>query len=288
MISATDIKYFVEIADTGNISRAAERLGVSQPSLSLAMQRMEEKVGTQLIQRSRKGVRLTQAGLKLRSHSHKMIELWDDIKSEALASVNEARGVFTLGAHPSVAQNILPTILPDLMEKHSDLTFSLDHAPSRLITEKVISFKNDIGFVVKPVPHPDLIIHDLYQGEITLWRSKQKTSANTPEDGTAVLIADPDLIRTQMILKQTEEQGIKFNRIIRTSNIDVIATLTAKGGGIGILPTKDADRYVRNLVRIENAPVYRDTHSMIYRAENKNVQAIKVIKEKALSVFKTP
>ncbi len=60
--SPTDLKYFMEVAQTQNVSRAAERLGISQPSLSLAIRRMEQSVGAPLLIRSKRGVTMTQAG----------------------------------------------------------------------------------------------------------------------------------------------------------------------------------------------------------------------------------
>ena len=58
----TELKYFLEVAKTGNITRASERLGVTQPSLTLALQRLEDKAGVTLLERSRKGSHLTRQG----------------------------------------------------------------------------------------------------------------------------------------------------------------------------------------------------------------------------------
>ena len=58
----TDLKYFLEVAKTGNITRASERLGVTQPSITLALKRLEDKTGIILLERSRKGTTLTRQG----------------------------------------------------------------------------------------------------------------------------------------------------------------------------------------------------------------------------------
>lgn len=62
MMSPQEIRYFVEIAGTLNFSRAAERLGVSQPTLTHAMNRLESDLGIRLFHRSKQGVQLTTAG----------------------------------------------------------------------------------------------------------------------------------------------------------------------------------------------------------------------------------
>src|SRR4051812_8184466 len=101
--NASDLTYFVEAATVLNLSRAAERLGISQPSLSLAIQRLEHAIGTELMLRSKKGVTLTQAGKLLLAHSRELLQKWESIKGRARASAQEVSGAYTIGAHVSVA-----------------------------------------------------------------------------------------------------------------------------------------------------------------------------------------
>ena len=72
--SPTEILYFNEIAKTSNLSRAAERLGVTQPTLSLALKRLEDTIGMPLMIRSKTGVQLTRAGQKLLTKSLTILE----------------------------------------------------------------------------------------------------------------------------------------------------------------------------------------------------------------------
>lgn len=283
--SANDLKYFITVCETENISRAAERLGISQPSLTLAMQRLENCIGESILERSRKGVNLTRAGQRLHQHALALLEQWENIKTDAVSSVQEVRGTYTIGCHPSVAQNILPFLLPDLYTKHPDLNIKLYHAGSRDITEDVISARADIGYVVNPVQNPDLVIHPLYTGEITLWRANTKNRLNNPASDDAVLIADFNLMRTQDILKQCKAAGIHFNRTIPSDNIDVIKSLVESGCGIGIMPAKDALRNHSQMVRIENTPAYRDDHCIIYRYENKKVKGLRAIVDSTKRAF---
>lgn len=106
--SPADLTYFLEIANLLNLSRAAESLGISQPSLSLAIQRLEKSVGTTVLVRHKRGVSLTKAGKQLLAHTRQLMQHWDSIKSETLASVYEIQGNFSIGCHPSVALFSLP------------------------------------------------------------------------------------------------------------------------------------------------------------------------------------
>ena len=72
--SHSDLHYFLAIAQAGNLTHAATRLGISQPSLSLAMQRLETAMGSSLIIRSRLGVKLTKAGERLLLDTRRLMD----------------------------------------------------------------------------------------------------------------------------------------------------------------------------------------------------------------------
>lgn len=277
--SPADLTYFVEVSNTLNVSRAAERLGISQPSLSLAMQRLEHATGAVLLTRSKRGVALTQAGKQLLSHAKALLQSWEDIRAEAQASVNEIRGSYSIGSHPSVALGFLSGLLPEMMAKYPHLNITLRHDLSRKVAEDVISMKTDIGVVVNPAQHPDLIIHPLCKDEVTLW---------VPEAGAQnnhVLICDPDLLQSQSLLKDLKKRSMLFDRTVSSGSLEVIADLTANGCGTGILPARVAAMARKKLVRLPKAPVFYDEHCLIFRMENKNVKAIQAIADAIRALF---
>lgn len=278
IISPTDLQYFIEISHTKNVSRAAERIGISQPSLTLSIKRIEEALGVEVFIRSKKGVSLTKAGVNLLKHSKEMYQLWDQIKSEATGSVNEIKGQLTIGCHPSVGLYTLDRFLPSILHKNNDLEFQLIHNLSRKITEEVISLKIDIGLVINPVQHPDLIIQNLLKDVVTLWRSKKATSTVDTKKGTAVLICDPELLQTQNIKKKLNKKGVKYSRVITSSSLENITSLIKSGAGIGILPTRVAKKLAdTSIEKIPSAPVFNDILSLIYRVENRNVKSIQYL-----------
>jgi DNA-binding transcriptional LysR family regulator len=280
--SAADLQYFTEIAHTGNVSRAAERLNISQPSLSLAMQRLEKSVGASLLVRSKKGVSLTPAGAQLLRHARQLLGMWDGVRAAAQASVQEVQGVYSIGCHPSMARNIFRHFLPQLLAAHPGLEVRIKHDVSRRVTEDVVSLKTDLGIVVNPAPHPDLVIHKLTEDEVTFWARPDLPTANKD-----VLVCDPDLAQTQELLRRMPRAGLQANRLLTSSNLEVIAELTASGCGFGILPSKVAARAQTPLKRMPKAPAVRDTHSLIYRVENKNIRAVQTLAQTIRGCFKS-
>ena len=276
--SPNDLVYFIEVSNTLNLSRTAKRIGISQPSLSLAMKRLEQTIGTELFIRSKNGVVLTKAGKRLLSHAKQLLQLWDSVKSESLAAHYEIQGNFILGVHPSVALCTLSGFLPKLLMDYPKLEIQLKHDLSRNISEEIINLSIDIGLVVNPVKHPDLIIHKLYDDKVTFWYTTKKNVNQQIASGEAVLIFDPDLIQTQWLLKHIHRQGIKYKRVVTSNNLEVITNLTTNGGGIGILPTRVAfSAYPNKLKPVPKMPYYHDEICLVYRHENRNIKAMQAI-----------
>lgn len=294
MPSPSDLQYFTEVAHTGNLSRAAERIGITQPSLTLSIQRLEHSIGTALLIRSKKGVTVTQAGKQLLVRSKELLQQWENLKSHALSSVNEVQGSYNIGCHPSVALYSTPHFIANLLDKNPKLEIKLTHDLSRKIAERVIAMEVDVGIVVNPVKHPDLIIRKLYTDEVTFWTSKHKKSTQDYKSGNAVLICDADLLQTQSLIKHLKKTGIQYSRVLTSSSLEVITELVASGAGIGIIPARVAaamehtannPSQLKRLQRIPGANVFHDEICLIYRVENKNLQSIQTITKAITEVF---
>lgn len=265
-----DLHYFLEITKTLNISRASERLGISQPSLSLAVKRLEDSMSVPLLIRNKTGVKLTRAGQRLANYARSLLEEWEQVRSNTLKDENEVSGRFTIGCHPSVALYSLPGFFLDLIQDHPTLEISLIHDLSRKITEDVISFKIDFGIVVNPVQHPDLVIKLLEKDEVSLWKGKGNSAFQDPYSGQGILICDPNLLQTQNLMKQLDKAKMEFARMTPSSNLEVIATLASQGAGIGILPERVATRSKSmGLEKIKGAkvPKFQDSICLIFRAD---------------------
>lgn len=262
-----DLNYFLEVANTKNLSRAAERQGITQPSISAAMKRLEINFGTTLLIRSRNGVQLTKAGIELHVLSRKFMADWEQLKSSVIRASTEMGGSFTIGCHPSVALYTLPGIVPKLQAKYPLLTLNFVHDLSRKITEQVISYKIDFGLVINPVRHPDLVIQRLFFDEVTIWGGADIVCFQGIYSNNCILYCDPNLKQTQELLKKIPHQF----RIEFSNNLEVIAALVANGAGLGILPERVAKTSHKPLRKLDhsNATVI-DELCLVYRADAQN------------------
>ena len=277
------LRYFVEVAHTGNVSRAADRLGITQPSLSLAIQRLESSLGVKLLLRSNAGVKLTRAGQQFLIEARHLSQEWDRICTNAIRDDKEVSGRYVFGCHPSLGTFALPLFMRDLLAQFPRLELNLVHDLSRRLTEDVISYKIDFAIVANPISHPDLVLTELFSDYVTFWVGEKSLEHQDPaldlHSKTATLICDPEMPQTQPLLKAATKQGMCFGRTINASNLEVIVSLISGKAGIGILPSRVARR-IPSLGLVEaspDAPRWNDRLCLIYRADAQGTRAARFI-----------
>src|SRR4029079_18670568 len=140
---------------------------MSQPALSRAIQNLESTVGTSLLVRHSKGVKLTPAGQKILLQIKPLLQSWQTTKLEALASHSEVQGQIKIGCHSTVGY-FIHGLLTELLEKYPALDLEIRNATSDIITQAVIDLNLDIGIVSNPIHYPDLILRKINETDITL------------------------------------------------------------------------------------------------------------------------
>jgi DNA-binding transcriptional LysR family regulator len=104
------LQYFVEVAQTGNVTRAAEQLHISQPSLSAAIQQLETQLGVALLERRGRRVFVTEAGALLAARSRELLDQVDAVVSEVRGRAASTSGRVRLGASPTSRHGVLPRV----------------------------------------------------------------------------------------------------------------------------------------------------------------------------------
>lgn len=276
--SPAELRYFLEIAHTSNLSRASERLGISQPSLSLSLKKLEQTVGAKLFIRLKTGVILTPAGKQFLLHVQGLLQHWENAKAQTLASEQSIQGCFTLGCPSTITIHMVTKFLPQFLAANPMVEIHLQQDISRKIVERIISLSIDIGICINPILHPDLIIRKLCNDQVGFWIEKNSLNPQTINFNEHILICDPELVQTQWLLKQHKKKNMAFKHVMTVNGLEAIAALAANGCGIGILPRRVAtSMYPDTLIQIPNSSVYSDEICLIYRHENREIKAIQAI-----------
>lgn len=141
------LRYFVVVAEERSISRAARRLHVAQPPLSVQLQILERELGVTLFTRHRRGVELTEAGAELAHHAHRLLGDVDAV-TEAVRGVGQgASGRLALAFVPALATSLLPGMLRRLREDLPAVALDLFQTDRDQVTQRVAASRADAGLI---------------------------------------------------------------------------------------------------------------------------------------------
>jgi DNA-binding transcriptional LysR family regulator len=263
--TATDLSYFLAVAESLNIRRAAQQLGIAQPSMSMAIHRIEVAMGTPLLIRGNAGVQLTRAGKQLVPKARALLNDWYKICSEMGKDEAEATGRYLLGCPEGIGLYTLPGFLPKLLEAHPTLEFELIHDVSNRITDDVLEGKIDFGLVANPFRHSDLVIQHICWDKVRMWVGGGNQPSQDLRSGRAVLITVPIFSS----LAHISSKQMSFARTITTRSHHTVASLVAAGTGIGILPDRVATLFRETGIRPFPEEIFNVVHDicLIYRCD---------------------
>jgi DNA-binding transcriptional LysR family regulator len=145
------LRYFSALAETLNFHRAAERLHISQPPLSVAIRKLEEELGAALFFRDSRGVRLTPAGQAALGLARRTTDLADQVREAVRQGYAGQRGCLTVGFIGSAIGDLLPRIISPFLEAFPQVELSFEEMNSVQILHAIAARQVDIGLVRLPV-----------------------------------------------------------------------------------------------------------------------------------------
>lgn len=143
------LRYFLTVVREENISRAADILHVTQPTLSRQLAQLEEELGTQLFIRGRH-LSLTDAGIMLRHRAEEVIALMDKIEME-FDEQGEIGGIISIGSGGLGASQILPGIMEDFRRKYPKVQYQLYTNSADFVKERLDQGLLDFGLLLEPI-----------------------------------------------------------------------------------------------------------------------------------------
>ena len=145
------LRYFLMTAREENITRAAELLHITQPTLPRQLMQLEEELGTKLFERSSHSIRLTEDGMLLRRRAQELVQLADSVEKEFRHSKEEMSGTISIGSGETGSMQELAEIIRDFQEKYPLVQYDLYTATADEIKERLDKGLLDIGLLTEPV-----------------------------------------------------------------------------------------------------------------------------------------
>lgn len=241
-----DLENFIVTAESKTLSQAAERLNISQPTLSLGVQKIEQELGYPLFIRSREGIKLTPQGKTLLPEAREAIAVLDKIKGR------KKQLKFRIGCHPSVGMFVLGSFLKIMHKEDPDIGFEILNAASNDINKMVAQGTVDFGIVMNPLQIQGLIIKTIGEDYVHVWESKGRYQDR--------LIYNPAMLQAHSIMSRWKTMP---KEKIEVENLELISHLVESGAGYGILPSQVVKAQNLKLNKLQGTPNSKDHLALV-------------------------
>lgn len=262
------IRQFVALADTLNFHRAAKRLNMSQPPLSISMQKLEQEMEVKLFERLSRGVALTEAGLAALPHARKILREVDMMRDSASMTVNGMRGRIGVGFVGSAVYGLLPKVVPLFRAERPLLDLRLREDTSLEILKALESGELDIGVLRTPVLDiGEVSVELLYREEMILVLPndhplQQRKTVRLEELRDEAFIGY-DRVRLPsyhaLTLSAFDAAGFQPHVVEEAAHVQTMIALVESGIGVALAPAVSripgANRVCYTRLTVRDAPV---------------------------------
>jgi LysR family hydrogen peroxide-inducible transcriptional activator len=235
-ISMRHLRYFEALAQHGHFGRAAEACAISQPALSIQIKELETILGSQLVERGARNIRLTDLGEQFAARVREILRSVEELTDLARASQRTLVGRLRIGVIPTVAPYLLPRIIQVLTAGFPGLDLRPREAVSQRLIEDLVEGRLDTAIMALPVSEPSLNEQPLFSEEFVLVRALDDAEKPVP---------NPETLREMRLLLLEEghcfrDQALSFCKMSSTLSRDLmegssLSTLVQMvGAGIGV------------------------------------------------------
>lgn len=254
------LKTFLIVADEGHLTRAAERLHASQPTVSAHVKMLEEELETRLFIRTPKGMRLTEAGERLRSKAENVLRAVREMKLEARNMGDELVGDLSLGLNTDPEYLRIVPLLTSLGEEHRRINLQIQQSGSTSVQSAIHNGSLDCGFIFGEPRYTDIHAEHLetsqfYVAVPDIW--KDRIGGGLKELVKLPWIMDPSHTPWQRLIDSFfEARGLTPKARMEVDGDEVIRVLVAAGKGVSFMRKNEVD--AANRIGVVHAMPYDD------------------------------
>jgi DNA-binding transcriptional LysR family regulator len=258
------LRYFIAVAEELHFSRAAERLHVSQPPLSQQIKQLEEEVKVQLLDRTRRWVRLTSAGRLFLEHARQVLAQVDRAVLAARQTTGGECDRLSVACTPWADLIAVPRILHRLSEVHRQIQIEVQTLNSVLQVGAVKARTVDVGFMLPPPADQGLQIERLVKCPLVvalpadhrLAARAQLSPRDLAEERYVMLAADVDPMYTWPVTAYWERAGVAVKERLKVDQGRAMIDLVAAGAGFALVPSSVREYWKEQIVcrRLDPAP----------------------------------
>lgn len=240
-----DLRGFLAVARSRNLTRAAQSLGLSQPTLSRRIQRLESSLGQPLFERTSREMVLTDAGSRFIDRARRIVGMLDDAAAEFADDPDT--GLVRIGAIPTIAPYFLPGVISAFSAEYPDARVRVTEETTDKLLVACREGAIDIAILARPIDAAHLEAEDLFEDELLLVTAPTHPLARSARVPIGKIDSEPMvLLNSEHCLSDTVEafcweRAVQTVTVERVHQLATLQELVALGHGVSIIPKLAAD-----------------------------------------------
>jgi LysR family hydrogen peroxide-inducible transcriptional activator len=256
-MTLNELRYIVAVAQERNFRRAAEKAYISQPALSLAIQKLEEDLGLKIFERGKNDVTLTPVGMAIVEQAQRVLEEAERIRDIAAQGRNQLAAPLRVGIIHSVGPYLLPDLIPALKKVAPHMPLEVEENITANLDTLLRNGKLDVIVIALPFGDAGILTHALYDepfevvvGSDHRWADRR--SIRAPElAGEKVLLLNSGHCFSNQVAEACPELNRKGAEIQQGTSLETIRNMVASGLGTTVLPASaNSARYRSRLLKV--------------------------------------
>ena len=247
-MTLTELRYIVAVARERHFGRAAEACFVSQPTLSVAVKKLEEELGLQLFERGPGEVTITPAGQKIVEQAQRVLEEASRIKELAAAGRDPLAGPLRLGAIYTIGPYLLPKLIPILRRAAPQMQLHIQENFTHVLSELLKNGEVDVILIALPFQEPGIETRPVYDEPFMVavpkghpWEARKRgVSSEELTRESLLLLGEGHCFRDQVldichVVRAKERSALA--RTVEGGSLETIRQMVAGGVGVTVLPS---------------------------------------------------
>ena len=294
-MTITQLKYTLAVAEHGNFTTASDKCFVTQPTLSMQVQKLEEELGVTIFNRSTKPLQVTEIGDKILSQARKIIEestRMNDVISEEKGIIG---GTLKVGIIPTVSSTLLPLFLNIFTKKHNNVDLKIEEFNTETITQKLEDNSIDCAIAATPLNSLKIIERPLYYEPFVAYVPRHHSLSNHDlldvedlSNGDLLILKDGHCFRNQ-ILNICTLEDLNKQYELKSGSFETLINLSNSGPWMTIIPSLHSnnlsDKNLENIIPFRDPAPAREI-SMIYSKSQLKLPVINALVTTISSVIR--
>ena len=288
-MTLTELKYIVTVAQERHFGRAAEKCFVSQPTLSVAIKKLESELGVTIFERSKSSVTVTPLGEKIVAQAQRVLEESRAIRDIANAGQNQLSTPLKLGAIFTIGPYLFPHLVPQLHIQAPTMPLYLEENYTGVLRKQLREGELDAIIVALPFTEPDVVTRALYDENFVVvmpkdhpWSKQKSIAAEQLVDEDLLMLGEGHCFRDQVFEHCPalhRKQHSRLGSVLEGSSLETLKHMVATGLGVTVLPESAIGNMDESLLTIRpfKTPAPFRTVALAWRASFPRGQAIDLL-----------